>query len=112
MTFFDNLKKKLFKEENSGKGKDSQPAEKSKNLQNKIKGLFAKKPDEVEQAVEDLDMSQESQETSRYQRSKQKKPSSSFLVRFVISYARKSTSSSMERLLIGRVLLKKVIRLA
>ena len=74
MTFFDNLKNKLFKEENSGKGKDSQPAEKSKNLQNKIKGLFAKKPDEVEQAVEDLDMSQESQETSRYQRSKQKKP--------------------------------------
>ena len=61
MTFFDNLKNKLFKEENSGKGKDSQPAEKSKNLQNKIKGLFAKKPDEVEQAVEDLDMSQESQ---------------------------------------------------
>ena len=50
MTFFDNLKNKLFKEENSGKGKDSQPAEKSKNLQNKIKGLFAKKPDEVEQA--------------------------------------------------------------
>ena len=46
MTFFDNLKNKLFKEENSGKGKDSQPAEKSKNLQ----------------------------ETSRYQRSKQKKP--------------------------------------
>ena len=44
MTFFDNLKNKLFKEENSGKGKDSQPAEKSKNLQNKIKGFFAKKP--------------------------------------------------------------------
>ena len=26
MTVFDNLKNKLFKEENSGKGKDSQPA--------------------------------------------------------------------------------------
>ena len=74
MTFFDNLKNKLFKEETSGKGKESQPAGKSKDLQDKIKGLFAKKPDEVEQAVEDLDMSQESQETSRYQRSKQKKP--------------------------------------
>ena len=74
MTFFDNLKNKLFKEETSGKGKESQPAGKSKDLQDKIKGLFAKKPDEVEQAVEDLDMSQESKETSRYQRSKQKKP--------------------------------------
>ena len=60
MTFFDNLKNKLFKEETSGKGQESQPAGKSKDLQDKIKGLFAKKPDEVEQAVEDLDMSQES----------------------------------------------------
>ena len=67
MTFFDNLKNKLFKEETSGKGQESQPAGKSKDLQDKIKGLFAKKPDEVEQAVEDLDMSQESKETSRYQ---------------------------------------------
>ena len=74
MTFFDNLKNKLFKEETSGKGKESQSAGKSKDLQDKIKGLFAKKPDEIEQAVEDLDMSQESKETSRYQRSKQKKP--------------------------------------
>ena len=104
MTFFDNLKNKLFKEENSGKGKDSQPAEKSKNLQNKIKGLFAKKPDEVEQAVEDLDMSQESQETSRYQRSKQKKPidttqplGSGFLEQ-VHSFAKKSYSSFLASL--------------
>ena len=74
MTLFDNLKNKLFKEETSGKGKESQPAGKSKDLQDRIKGLFAKKPDEVEQAVEELDMSRESQETSRYQRSKQKKP--------------------------------------
>ena len=51
MTFFDNLKNKLFKEETSGKGKESQPAGKSKDLQDKIKGLFAKKPDEVEQAL-------------------------------------------------------------
>ena len=51
MTFFDNLKNKLFKEETSGKSKESQPAGKSKDLQDKIKGLFAKKPDEVEQAV-------------------------------------------------------------
>ena len=74
MTFFDNLKNKLFKEETSGKGQESHPAGKSQDLQDKIKGLFAKKPDEVEQAVEDLDMSQEIKETSRYQRSKQKKP--------------------------------------
>ncbi|WP_207653682.1 hypothetical protein [Faecalibacterium prausnitzii] len=52
MTLFDNLKNKLFKEETSGKGKESQPAGKSKDLQDRIKGLFAKKPDEVEQAVE------------------------------------------------------------
>ena len=51
MTLFDNLKNKLFKEETSGKGKESQPAGKSKDLQDRIKGLFAKKPDEVEQAV-------------------------------------------------------------
>ena len=44
MTFFDNLKNKLFKEETSGKGQESQPAVKSKDLQDKIKGLFAKKP--------------------------------------------------------------------
>ena len=59
MTLFDNLKNKLFKEETSGKGKESQPAGKSKDLQDRIKGLFAKKPDEVEQAVEELDMSRE-----------------------------------------------------
>ena len=52
MTLFDNLKNKLFKEETSGKGKESQPAGKSKDLQDRIKGLFAKKPDEVEQAVD------------------------------------------------------------
>ena len=44
MTLFDNLKNKLFKEETSGKGKESQPAGKSKDLQDRIKGLFAKKP--------------------------------------------------------------------
>ena len=38
MTFFDNLKNKLFKEETSGKGQESQPAGKSKDLQDKIKG--------------------------------------------------------------------------
>ena len=41
MTLFDNLKNKLFKEETSGKGKESQPAGKSKDLQDRIKGLFA-----------------------------------------------------------------------
>ena len=74
MTFFDNLKNKLFKEENGKRVKNDQSVGKSKDFQDKIKGLFAKKPDEVEQAVEDLDMSRENQETSRYQRSKQKKP--------------------------------------
>ena len=74
MTFFDNLKNKLFKEENGKRVKNDHSVGKSKDFQDKIKGLFAKKPDEVEQAVEDLDMSRENQETSRYQRSKQKKP--------------------------------------
>ena len=55
MTFFDNLKNKLFKEENGKRVKNDQSVGKSKDFQDKIKGLFAKKPDEVEQAVEDLE---------------------------------------------------------
>ena len=70
MTFFDNLKNKIFKEEKGKRVKNDQSVGKSKDFQDKIKGLFTKKPDEVEQAVEDLDMSRENQESSRYQRSK------------------------------------------
>ena len=112
MTLFDNLKNKLFKEETSGKGKESQPAGKSKDLQDRIKGLFAKKPDEVEQAVEELDMSRESQETSRYQRSKQKKPIDTtkplgkvraFLSKFTLS-PRKPIRRFWRRYHIGKIL--------
>lgn len=61
MTFFDNLKNKLYKDKN--KKTNNSLGETEEGRPNKViasaKGLFAKKPDQVDQAVEELDLTEE-----------------------------------------------------
>ena len=116
MTFFDNLKNKQKSKENlDRKSQDSQLGETEEGLQTKViktaQGLFAKKPDQVDQAVEDLDLSEE-ETSSPYQRSKQKKPIDTskplgkvqaFLSRFALS-PRNPIRRFWRRYRIGKIL--------